>query len=517
MKNVFLRLTDLSELAKQHKLDNELYYRGGVERLLAIMGSERKRKFIRKSDKRLKDPEAWVRLKEMLEKEQSECERLALYEKTEKVFNPKEPKKPPVHKDGEKLRNDSKPSLSNAGSHNTFSSSPLCCNICVQTSNHVVTERGDKKFIQYFACKFSVGKKCYQRLKILTEKNLCTKCLRPRISKGHKGVCYKQYLCPDPSHTSQNKVHVLVCGAHCTSSENQALVEKYKNVVMEHLISNMESFSRLIKICNCNMNGHEASLSAYDNVSRSNKDGPAVFKLQTFNIGGYLFNILYDDACGDLVIKETAMEILKKLGRARQLLKGPLFLYRVSGMEAQSKAAVWEIDLPLINPTEDGEVDACMSGLCLETVTKEFPKVALKSAYDELKSKLESLGNRGYLPKVPESVGGETDILISSQYSKFHPDQVLKLNSGLTLLESKFLGFDRSTGILGRPHPSFSAHLPNPNPTYFGLGVFLSDAAAVYRSGWLLGACLCLAIKSWSQMPVRSGTNVLWPTVHHIK
>ena len=53
---------------------------GGVERVLSIMGTERKRKFVRKSDKRLKGPEAWVRLRERLEKEQSECERIALFD-----------------------------------------------------------------------------------------------------------------------------------------------------------------------------------------------------------------------------------------------------------------------------------------------------------------------------------------------------------------------------------------------------------------------------------------------------
>ena len=57
---------------------------------------------------------------------------------------------------------------------------------------------------------------------------------------------------PSEFHTGQNKVHVLVCGAHCTSTNNQALVEKYKTEVMEHLTPNMESFSRSIKICNYN-------------------------------------------------------------------------------------------------------------------------------------------------------------------------------------------------------------------------------------------------------------------------
>ena len=73
-------MTELSSLAKDHDLENELFYGGGVERVLSIMGSERERKFVRKSENRLKGPEAWVKIREMLEKELSECERLALFE-----------------------------------------------------------------------------------------------------------------------------------------------------------------------------------------------------------------------------------------------------------------------------------------------------------------------------------------------------------------------------------------------------------------------------------------------------
>ena len=481
-------MTELSDLAKEHELENELYYGGGVERVLSIMGTERKRKFVKKSETRLKGPEAWAKLRELLEKEQAECEKLALFEKTEKMFTPKETKDPKGPRKPPNQNCDGDPSK---GSHNSFGA-PLCCHICDEVANHVVTERGNAKFIQYFACKVFVEKKCDQRLKILNDKKLCPKCLRPGIQKGHKGVCYKQYLCPDPSHTNQNKVHVLVCGDHCTSTDNQALVEKYKTEVMEKLTPNMEQFSKMIKICNYNVHGQQSSLAANGVVARSNKDGPAVFKLQTLSIGGYLFKILYDDGCGDLVIKERAMEILRKLGRARQLVKGPLTLYGVSGMGVESKAGVWEIDLPLRTPTEEGETDACMSGLCLKKVTKEFPKIFLKTAGDELRDKWVSSGNQGTLPKLPEFVGGETDIIIGSQYLKFHPKVVFEMDSGLTLLESKILGSDGSTGVMGGPHPSFDVRISNPNPTHFGLGVYLTDATAVYRAKWMAGTDVSL-------------------------
>ena len=62
-------MTELSSLAKEHNLENELFYGGGVEKVLSIMGEDRKRKFVRKSDVRLKGPQAWIKITEMLEKE----------------------------------------------------------------------------------------------------------------------------------------------------------------------------------------------------------------------------------------------------------------------------------------------------------------------------------------------------------------------------------------------------------------------------------------------------------------
>ena len=151
----------------------------------------------------------------MLEKELSECEKLALFEKTEQLFAIKIPKKTP----SAKMPPTKTPPLKNSGatdsvtgdssSVGTFTAVPAeQCHIC-EATNHVLTIRGDRKFVQYFTCKVFVDKKCSERLKILNDKNLCPKCLRPGIKKGHKGVCYKQYLCPKPSHTPDHKIHVL--------------------------------------------------------------------------------------------------------------------------------------------------------------------------------------------------------------------------------------------------------------------------------------------------------------------
>ena len=63
-----------------------MYYGGGVEKVLSMMGTDRKRKFIKKCEKRLKGVEAWNKIKEMLEKELAECEKITLFEKSEQLL-----------------------------------------------------------------------------------------------------------------------------------------------------------------------------------------------------------------------------------------------------------------------------------------------------------------------------------------------------------------------------------------------------------------------------------------------
>ena len=110
------------------------------------------------------------------------------------------------------------------------------------------------------------------------------------IKKGHKGVCYKQYLCPNSSHTPGTNVHVLVCGDHCTDQQNLTLAEKYKNEVMMKLTPDMDSFSKEIKICNFNLPSFSNDNAPKVNTSRrSKKDGPGLFATQKICIDGHFF------------------------------------------------------------------------------------------------------------------------------------------------------------------------------------------------------------------------------------
>ena len=48
------------------------------------------------------------------------------------------------------------------------------------------------------------------------------------------------------------------------------------------------------------------------------------------------------------------------------------------------------------------------------------------------------------LPKLPFSIGGETDLMIGIQYLKYYPKMIFNLPNGLTIYESQFLNSDGS-------------------------------------------------------------------------
>ena len=204
---------------------------------------------------------------------------------------------------------------------------------------------------------------------------MCTKCLRPGQKKGHRYVCYDEYLCPDVSHTSENKVHVLLCGEHCNSDANKALLSKYRTEIMEHLTPDMKPFTREIKICNFAQSGDGSAypVDSGESSSQRRPDGRGIFKMQTIEIKGHTFNIFFDDECGEMVLKREAAETLKSLGLAKMVDSRPKILAGAGGVKTLVDHGEWEVSLPLITPTKEGKTNAELRGLCLDKVTTEFP------------------------------------------------------------------------------------------------------------------------------------------------
>ena len=114
---------------------------------------------------------------------------------------------------------------------------------------------------------------------------------------------------------------------------------------------------------------------------------------------------------------------------------------------------MYKVKLPLHNGTE-----AIMSGPCIDHVTDKFPMYPLNGRVQRDINNAYMLqgGEVKALPRLPEEVGGETDIMVGIKYLKYFPEAVCKLPSGLTIYKSPFISTDGTRGVVGGPHHVFT-------------------------------------------------------------
>ena len=68
------------------------------------------------------------------------------------------------------------------------------------------------------------------RLNELKSNDLGFQCLNPGFKRGHNGLCFNKFNCPDTSHKKFDVgYHVLVCDAHKSDMNDHELLEEYKS------------------------------------------------------------------------------------------------------------------------------------------------------------------------------------------------------------------------------------------------------------------------------------------------
>ena len=113
----------------------------------------------------------------------------------------------------------------------------------------------------------------------------------------------------------------------------------------------------------------------------------AIFMLQTIEIDGVTLRLFFDTGCGDIVVKKSAMEALKKLGRANQEFSGQVSMSGVGDQRSVSEYGIYSVCLPL----KDGS-NAVFSGVCMDKVTMEFPTYDLQDVENDIRLQYESNG-----------------------------------------------------------------------------------------------------------------------------
>jgi hypothetical protein len=311
-----------------------------------------------------------------------------------------------------------------------------------------------------------------ERFQELKANNLCFQCLYPGAKRNHEGNCFDQYACKHSSHKQYSKgKHVLVCEEHKNDLKNKDLFEEYKLRFITNSKVEYKDFSKQMK------------LSFYSGGYTGKADKPSecsIFMLQTIKVEGKTFNLFYDTGCGDLVSRRGAVAQLEKMGRANNEISGPLILTGVGDHKSVCEHGVYKVRLPLY----DGK-EANLSGLCLDKVTSDFPKYNLQEVQKDICDEYQKNGlDPKNLPKLPNSVGGETDFMIGIQYLKYFPKEKFRLPSGLTIYESGFANVDGSRGVVGGPHSVFTEVEKRVKGHHISMGAYFSKILLAYRHGY---------------------------------
>ena len=452
-------MTELKELAAKHDIEHSLYHTSNLAKVFSVLGRQRQRKITEKLlGKNVDEEGEWDEIINFLASEIKLKEKMILYEPAEQT-----------NEKSQRKKDESSPQGSN---YMVSITAKKACTIC-EKDDHVptITNRGNK-IINYFACEKFAKMSCKERLEELKKKNLCFQCLNPGLRAGHKGRCFDKYKCPDGSHSKNSGLHVLVCDSHKNSAENLNLLQEYKEKCIEGKNEPHAEFSKNIDIA------FHVTKESYEMEGSEKFDEMAIYMLQTIKIENIKFNIFFDNGCGDMVIRKSAVDVLERLGKAKNVEKGPLILGGVGDIKTICAHGRYQITLPLY----DGK-EIKLTGMCLEKLTSTFPTFLLGEAEKDLIKTFVPVENCKKLPKLPKYVGGDTDIMIGVQYLKYFPKTVYEMDNGLQILESPFENSDGSRGVVAGPHKSFLVAYKNGNNyTDEHVSSYLTDSVKIHRS-----------------------------------
>ena len=465
-KLVFV-MEELKELAVKHSIENYLYYGGAIASLYKIIGNRDRDKFIELNvDSKLSEEARWQKLTEFLKLKLKIQEELLVLERPA-PSNPKVDEKATPRKEDEKT-NKSPPSKGHNNSQvHTGKVESKPCLLCGEDGHLLTRNHNFKRVIQYFSCKLFAEMSPSDRFKLLKDKGLCYQCLSPGApldTAKHRVDCFSKYCCKHSSHNNlEKKKHVLVCEEH--KSENKDLLEEYKkkcilglkekdklpdyakNICFHNQLTVYHSENPAPKV--------EVSTDGVNHFDQPDIKDKGIYILQEIEIDGRIFELFYDNGCGDLTMTMSAIELLISIGRARLLYPGPVDLVGVCEQTSTSPHGIYQISLPMFNG-----INAVMTGLCVDQVTAEFPKYPLRGTVEddirkEFNASPDSAGKD--LPRLPKEVGGRTAIMIGAKYLCYCPKLVFETSQGLGIYRSMFASPDGSRGTVGGPHPTFTA------------------------------------------------------------
>ena len=132
------------------------------------------------------------------------------------------------------------------------------------------------------------------------KKGYCFQCLFPRASpdkrKHRDGMCQRDFVCKHKSHDKYPiKKHVLVCHERRNDTENQELLQKYKDRFIMKQPNQLPSFSRDLKL-SFHMNQKQSP--NFQDISDQRK---AIYILRAIKVEQHKYSPFCDTGCCDMV------------------------------------------------------------------------------------------------------------------------------------------------------------------------------------------------------------------------
>ena len=399
------------------------------------------------------------------------------------------------------------------------------CSFCNE-EGHVATNGANRtKLIQYYACKKFCDLTPARRFQELCAKGFCFQCLYPgakkRDGRHATGNCQSLFVCQHESHAQhQCKKHVLVCQDHCEEENNINLLNQYKERFIQPQ-RRVEQFSRDIQLSFVTHIYRNQTTTTQDHHPHSdpNCEPPirdsAIYMLQSIMVENKAFTLFFDTGCKEFVSRHEAIQRLSN-ARCTQVEQGPIDLGGIGDMRMTSSHGRYEVKLPLASGK-----DCSMSGVCLDKITTNLPTYPLKGDIErDIHKAYKSSGKSPKeLPALFQSVGGDVDFMIGSQYLREYPNQIFKLPSGLTIYESPFLNPDGSRGVIGGPHPLISLidyqHWRGDSANH--ITTYLSQQYQLYRLGFQVNPDCCLLVSKPSHELDTMDDNNLHDNIYTVR
>ena len=234
-------------------------------------------------------------------------------------------------------------------SYTSSETKPIECSVCGKADHMVTINHFGRRVVQYFSCKMFVDMTPKQRFKLLFDKGFCYQCLSPGATVEHgkhkTALCYNKFVCKHKAHFKYpRKKHVLLCEDHKNDTENSGLLEKYKKENIDSIKTPLADFTKQIKLSfHCNKTSHACKSNMDEQFDGSEVMDSSVYILQTIQIKDRKFNIFFDGGCSELVCRKEGISELQKLGKASQLVPGPVALGGVGNLKVESPHGIYKL------------------------------------------------------------------------------------------------------------------------------------------------------------------------------